>query len=113
MGIESALLSQCTRLQGTLEMSRERLLSTLALIRAGVEFNSKTWSLDAVEEPSELHSKEDDSATLARRLMDDVYSLSSALSKGRLVSLASAGLQLTSLVAQTSPPSLSRLSRCD
>ena len=80
--IESSLLSQCTRLQGTLDMSRERLLSTLALIRAGVEFGSTSWSLDAVTEPSEHRSREQDSAELAQQLMEDVYNLSSTLSKG-------------------------------
>lgn len=63
-------------------MSRERLLSTLALIRAGVEFDSKTWSLDAVEDPSVYRSRGEDTRTLATKLMDDVYSLSSTLSKG-------------------------------
>jgi len=80
--IESSLLTQCTRLQGTLDMSRERLLSTLALIRAGVEFGSKSWSLDAVEDPSVHRSRGEDMTTLAKKLMDDVYSLSSTLSKG-------------------------------
>ncbi|ORY76938.1 trafficking protein particle complex subunit 10 [Leucosporidium creatinivorum] len=79
--IESSLLTQCTRLQGTLDMSRERLLSTLALIRAGVEFGSKSWSLDAVEDPSVHRSRGEDMTTLAKKLMDDVYSLSSTLSK--------------------------------
>lgn len=50
--IESALLAQCTHLQGTLDMPKERLLSTLALVRAGVEYRSKVWALDIDQEAS-------------------------------------------------------------
>lgn len=110
--IESSLLTECTRLQGTLDMSRERLLSTLALIRAGVEFGSKTWSLDAVEDPSVHRSRGEDMTTLAKKLMDDVYSLSSTLSKGGWWLFELFDPALTLPISQTSPPSPSRPSRC-
>lgn len=77
--IESSLLTQCTRLQDTLDMPKERLLSTLALIRAGVEYGSTLWSLDVA---SQLSPTIEGLSDLAKRLMDDVYSLSSLLSKG-------------------------------
>ncbi|SCV73847.1 BQ2448_6277 [Microbotryum intermedium] len=73
--IEAALLSECTRLQGKLDMDKEELLSTLALIRAGVEFESKKWDLEGFEKEGE------DSESLAKRLMKDVYELSKGLSK--------------------------------
>ncbi|KAI5476177.1 hypothetical protein MNV49_000338 [Pseudohyphozyma bogoriensis] len=69
--IESALLSRSTNLQGHLDMTKERLLSSLALIRTGVEFGGKEWKLDTDEDEVEL----------ARRLMKDVYDLSKTLSK--------------------------------
>ncbi|SDA01500.1 BZ3500_MvSof-1268-A1-R1_Chr10-1g02728 [Microbotryum saponariae] len=73
--IEASLLSECTRLQGTLDMNKEELLSTLALVRAGVEFESKKWDLRGVEKEGE------DEEGLAKRLMKDVYELSKGLSK--------------------------------
>ncbi|SGY18944.1 BQ5605_C014g07514 [Microbotryum silenes-dioicae] len=73
--IEASLLSECTRLQGTLDMDKEELLSTLALVRAGVEFESQKWDLRGVEKEGE------DEESLAKRLMKDVYELSKGLSK--------------------------------
>lgn len=81
--IEAALLDQCTHLQESLDMSRERLLSTLALIRAGAELGTSRWNLDSVCEPSLKHSREEDMSNLAKKLMNDVYTLSSKLAKGK------------------------------
>lgn len=81
--IEASLLKQCTDLlQDRLKMPRERLLSTLALIRAGVELGSKEWDLDAVHEASMRFTRTEDMEKLATQLMKDVYDLSSTLSKG-------------------------------
>lgn len=94
-------------------MSRERLLSTLALIRAGVEFGSKSWSLDAVEDASLHHSREQVMARLATKLMDDVYALSSTLSKGESDDERPPDAELIALSgSQTLLPSPSRPSRC-
>lgn len=63
-------------------MSKERLLSTLALVRAGIEYGSKVWSLDTLREASSSMSKEEGNRVLAQRLMDQVYELSGLLLKG-------------------------------
>lgn len=83
--IESSLLTQCTRLQGQLDMSRERLLSTLALLRSGVEFRSNSWRLETAEAVDT--GSGDSSVELAKKLMDDVYQLSGTLTKGQHVSI--------------------------
>lgn len=72
--IESSLLSQCTRLQSNLDMPKERLLSTLALVRAGIEFGDNVWHLEQDE-------GEDGAKDLAAKLMKDVYELSGGLNK--------------------------------
>lgn len=118
--IESSLLTQCTRLQGQLDMAKERLLSTLALIRAGVEQGARRWSLDALAEGAEDDVEaEEKRAQLARALMGDVYDLSGKLSKGELV--GTGFLFATSKADdahrdlrrnQTSPRSRSRPSAC-
>lgn len=66
-------------------MSKERLLSTLALLRAGIELGSKSWSL-GLEGDGTDSVKASNAARLelAKRLTDDVYQLSSTLSKGEL-----------------------------
>ncbi|GAA5937732.1 transport protein particle complex II subunit TRS130 [Sporobolomyces koalae] len=76
--LESHLLAQCTALQTELDMSKERLLSTLALIRSGIEFGSKRWSLRALREDGDGHEKDKE---LATTLMEDVYKLSATLTK--------------------------------
>lgn len=81
--IESSLLTQCTRLQGQLDMSRERLLSTLALLRSGVEFRSNSWRLETAGAVDTGAGKS--SVELAKKLMDDVYELSGTLTKGKCV----------------------------
>lgn len=58
-------------------MPKERLLSTLALVRAGIEYGSKVWRLEPVGE-----GDPESGERLAKHLMDDVYSLSSGLAKG-------------------------------
>lgn len=78
--LESHLLAQCTSLQAQLELSKERLLSTLALIRSGIEFGAKEWSLRALREDDDDDEGKD--AELAKSLMKDVYDLSGTLSKG-------------------------------
>ncbi|GAA5847602.1 hypothetical protein JCM3766R1_000806 [Sporobolomyces carnicolor] len=77
--LESHLLSQCTSLQSTLDMPKERLLSTLALIRSGIEIGAREWSLRALREDED--HEDDNDAELATSLMRDVYELSSTLSK--------------------------------
>ncbi|KAL8287387.1 hypothetical protein RQP46_003839 [Phenoliferia psychrophenolica] len=79
--IESTLLAQCTRLQGELGMPKERLLSTLALVRAGVEYTSKIWTLEIDYEASVALEPKERMAELASKLMDDVYDLSKMLTK--------------------------------
>lgn len=63
-------------------MPKEKLLSTLALVRAGVEYGSKVWTVETAEH-AEIHlSEQERMADLAQKLMDDVYTLSSMLNKG-------------------------------
>lgn len=69
-------------------MPKERLLSTLALVRAGVEYRSKVWALDIDQEASIALSPQERMAELAEKLMDDVYKLSTMLSKGELVDIS-------------------------
>lgn len=87
--LESHLLSQCTSLQSTLDMPKERLLSTLALIRSGIEIGAREWSLRALREDED--HEDDNDAELATSLMRDVYELSSTLSKGEPSSRRSDG----------------------
>ncbi|BGP09807.1 hypothetical protein JCM10049v2_005681 [Rhodotorula toruloides] len=77
--IESYLLSQCTSLQESLDMSKDRLLSTLALVRSGVTVGSKEWGLEPVLDHVVDWKRQN--AELAKKLMDDVYQLSATLSK--------------------------------
>lgn len=56
-------------------MPKERLLSTLALVRAGIEFGDNVWHLEQDE-------GEDGAKDLAAKLMKDVYELSGGLNKG-------------------------------
>lgn len=78
--IDAFLLSRCTELQHALDMPRDRLLSTLALVRAGVTYGGRTWGLEAlVEEGADVESQNEE---CARRLMRDVYELSATLTKG-------------------------------
>ncbi|KAM0790185.1 hypothetical protein ACM66B_005503 [Microbotryomycetes sp. NB124-2] len=72
--IEAILLESCTSLQAHLNMTRERLLSTLALIRAGMGLNSPGWTLEILESA-------DAQASIASRLLQDVRDLSKTLSK--------------------------------
>lgn len=65
-------------------MSKERLLSTLALIRSGIEIGAKEWNLRALREDDDEEERQD--SELASSLMEDVYDLSSSLSKGTLSS---------------------------
>ncbi|GAA5867144.1 hypothetical protein JCM1840_001497 [Sporobolomyces johnsonii] len=81
VSIESFLLNQCTRLQSQLDMPKERLLSTLALVRAGIEFGSKKWELSALGDGGSGEERRVQNAKVAKQLMEDVYQLSSTLSK--------------------------------
>lgn len=80
--IESFLLAQCTRLQTELDMQKERLLSTLALIRSGVEFGARIWTLDVMGMSEATGAEDEGRARLAKKLMEDVHTLSKTLSKG-------------------------------
>ena len=65
-------------------MTKERLLSTLALVRAGVEHGSKRWTLDPPDFGTGKDEDETDRRTgLAKQLMADVYDLSGKLTKGQ------------------------------
>ncbi|GAA5886852.1 hypothetical protein JCM6882_005915 [Rhodosporidiobolus microsporus] len=77
--IESFLLSRCTLLQQKLEMPKDHLLSTLALVRAGMDAASGRWGLAAVVD-DDTRAATGNSA-LANELMDDVYRLSGSLNK--------------------------------
>ncbi|GAA5971043.1 hypothetical protein JCM21900_002788 [Sporobolomyces salmonicolor] len=81
VSIESFLLDQCTRLQSQLDMPKERLLSTLALVRAGIQFGSKKWELPALSDGGSGEERRVQNAKLAKQLMEDVYQLSGTLSK--------------------------------
>ena len=88
--IESSLLTQCTALQESLEMEKERLLSTLALVRAGIEYGSTDWVLGDEKEQREKEHK-------SSQLMAAVYELSGKLTKGESICRA-VGLLLMRLV---------------
>lgn len=85
--IEAALLQHCTELQGRLGMPRDRLLSTLALLRAGMELNSPKWDLSILQDESKLASEEG-ATSLADALVSDVKLLSQSLTKGQLFLMA-------------------------
>ncbi|GAA5860671.1 hypothetical protein JCM3774_006246 [Rhodotorula dairenensis] len=77
--IEAYLHSRSAELQASLDMPRDQLLSTLALVRAGVPAGAKSWALnEVVENPADRAAQ---SAELAKRLMADVHRLSGALTK--------------------------------
>ncbi|GAA6024476.1 hypothetical protein JCM10207_004507 [Rhodosporidiobolus poonsookiae] len=80
--VEAHLLDRCGQLQAALNMTKERLLSTLALIRSGMAAGSTEWSLETVadEDPSVGHDLARQ-VTTAKRLMEDVQQLSGLLSK--------------------------------
>lgn len=61
-------------------MPRDRLLSTLALVRSGVIVGSKEWALEPVLD--QVVDWKRQNTELAKKLMDDVYRLSGTLSKG-------------------------------
>ena len=63
-------------------MPKDRLLSTLALVRAGVEYSSKIWAIEIDDDASVALSPQERTVELAQKLMDDVYSLSTMLNKG-------------------------------
>lgn len=78
--IEAYLHLRSAELQASLDMPREQLLSTLALVRAGVATGGQTWNLDELLDDSTDRAEQ--SVALATRLMEDVHNLSSALTKG-------------------------------
>ncbi|TKA56715.1 hypothetical protein B0A53_01910 [Rhodotorula sp. CCFEE 5036] len=77
--IEAYLHLRSAELQASLDMPREQLLSTLALVRAGVATGGQTWNLDELLDDSTDRAEQ--SVALATRLMEDVHNLSSALTK--------------------------------
>ncbi|GAA5977541.1 hypothetical protein JCM10908_005008 [Rhodotorula pacifica] len=77
--IEAYLHCRSAELQASLDMPREQLLSTLALVRAGVPVGGKTWNLDELLDDSMDRAAQ--SVALASKLMGDVHRLSSALTK--------------------------------
>lgn len=86
--LDAFLLSRCTELQHALDMPRDRLLSTLALVRAGVTYGGRRWGVEEalLEEGMGGGADGEDVARLneeaAGRLMRDVYELSGTLTKG-------------------------------
>ncbi|BGP18137.1 hypothetical protein JCM10213v2_006192 [Rhodosporidiobolus nylandii] len=80
--IESHLLNRCAQVQGELDLPKDRLLSTLALIRTGMTSQPPRWGLEAVaDEGTGSGDGKARMAALAKKLMDDVYTLSATLSK--------------------------------
>lgn len=73
---------RCTQLQKELTMPKERLLSTLALVRSGVEFGSPKWELDTGNTTETLLERDKRTLELAQKLMGDVAELAENLEKG-------------------------------
>lgn len=85
-GIEAYLHSRSAELQASLDMPRDQLLSTLALVRAGVPAGAEAWALDELlQDPTDRATQ---NAELAKNLMQDVHRLSGALTKGGFSSSA-------------------------
>lgn len=84
-GIESQLLRQTCALQHELAQPKDQLLSTLALIRSGLEAGSLRWTLAGA---GAYQSRQGDAS--ARSLMADVKRLSEKMDKGVPVSPKSA-----------------------
>lgn len=81
--IEAQLLRQCTALQERLGRSRERLLSTLALVRTGMApsaLSTSKWTLGGAMGRNE--------GEVAKGLMKDVKELSRLLDKGAYIRLS-------------------------
>lgn len=80
--IEGTLLASCARLQETAGLEKEQLLTTLALLRSGVEPGARAWRID----PSVLEAlgmpQGSSSSDVATRLMDNVYRLAKPFEKG-------------------------------
>ncbi|KNZ44293.1 hypothetical protein VP01_930g9 [Puccinia sorghi] len=83
--IESSLLDRCASLQKELGLSREWLLSTLALVRSGVTYEPGKWSQEVMLRPSTLSGPEKadltDQSALANKLMQDIKEQSLKLEK--------------------------------
>jgi hypothetical protein len=83
--IESLLLLRSNKLQERLELPKERLLTSLALVRAGIEFGSISWSLDSLRDTESPTSSPEEKKKLATQLMADVRRLASLLTKGAFI----------------------------
>ncbi|MBW0466295.1 hypothetical protein O181_006010 [Austropuccinia psidii MF-1] len=72
--IESSLLSQCASLQKSLGMSKEWLLSSLALVRSGVTYETGKWSQDVMLRTSQSgdNGAMTNQTELAKTLMQDI-----------------------------------------
>ncbi|PLW47485.1 hypothetical protein PCASD_04423 [Puccinia coronata f. sp. avenae] len=84
--IESSLLDRCASLQKELGLSREWLLSTLALVRSGVTYEPGKWSQDVMlrsPPPAPQPQLVDivDQTALATKLMQDIKEQSLKLEK--------------------------------
>ncbi|KAA1105676.1 hypothetical protein PGT21_015276 [Puccinia graminis f. sp. tritici] len=83
--IESSLLDRCASLQKELGLSREWLLSTLALVRSGVTYEPGKWSQDVMlrsATASQLDNADPvDQSALASKLMQDIREQSLKLEK--------------------------------
>lgn len=79
--LEGALLDKCAELQSKLNMPREWLLSTLALVRSGIEFGAKEWHQPVAMRSEAERGETEEQTALATRLIADVRRLASKLEK--------------------------------
>lgn len=82
--LEALQLSHCIHLQEHLSLDRERLLSSLALLRSGTEVVGRRWSLDCIAD--DVIGPSTARPSIARGLLDVVHRLSSSLTKGLMLS---------------------------
>ena len=78
--LEASLLTRCAELQEQQQMPRERLLSCLALVRAGISEQAPTWRIP-------LRSTETSLRHTAAQLLKNIASLASQLDKGKLLAV--------------------------
>jgi hypothetical protein len=105
--IESSLLDRCASLQKELGLSREWLLSTLALVRSGVTYEPGKWSQDVMlrsATASQLDNADPvDQSALASQLMQDIREQSLKLEKD----FAAIGFPIFSIMLNSSVGRLS------
>lgn len=80
--LEALQLAHCVALQEQLNLDKERLLSSLALLRAGTTLIARQWSLSCLSD--EVIGQAHCQPTIASGLMNTVKTISSTLTKGVL-----------------------------